>query len=75
MVFLDAVGQLSIVMQIKNEFFVRPNQSLKLTAEAQVQTRNAQKMGHYKPTRRDMSSEVRVVHRLSYQRRSLAPVR
>jgi hypothetical protein len=52
-----------------------PNQSLKLTAHTWLRTRNAQEMSHYWHTRRDMSSEFRIVRGERYQRRSLAPIR
>ena len=52
-----------------------PNQSLKLTAEAGVETRCAQENEFVVATRRQFGTAVRVVRKYSYQRRSLAPVR
>ena len=52
-----------------------PNQSLKLTAEAQVQTRGAQENEFVVSARRQCETVVRIVRKYNYQRRSLAPVR
>ena len=54
---------------------VPPNQSLKLTAEAGVETRSAQENELVVATRRQFETAVRKVRKYSYQRRSLAPVR
>ena len=54
---------------------VRPNQSLKLTAEAEVEIRCAQENGFVVAARRQFETVVRVVRKYRYQRRSLAPVR
>jgi len=51
------------------------NQSLKLTAEAEVVSRCTKENELVVATRRQCGTEVRIVRRLSYQRRSLAPVR
>ena len=53
----------------------RPNQSLKLTAEARVRTRYAQENEFVVAARRQCETVVRIVRKYSYQRRSLAPVR
>ena len=53
----------------------RPNQSLKLTAEAEVQTRSAQENKFVVAARRQCETVFRIVRKYSYQRRSLAPVR
>ena len=56
-------------------FCVRSNQSLKLTAEAWVQTRGAQENDLVVTARRQFETVFRVVRKYGYQRRSLAPVR
>jgi hypothetical protein len=53
----------------------RANQSLKLTAEARVQTRGPRENELVVATRRQCWTELRIVRKYSYQRRSLAPVR
>ena len=52
-----------------------PNQSLKLTAEAEVVSRCAQEDELVVAARRQCGTVFRVVRKESYQRRSLAPVR
>jgi hypothetical protein len=54
---------------------LRPNQSLKLTAEAGVVSRCAQENGFVVAARRQCWTALRIVRKYSYQRRSLAPVR
>ena len=51
------------------------NQSLKLTAEAEVQTRSAQENELVVAARRQCETVVRVVRKYRWSRRSLAPVR
>jgi hypothetical protein len=53
----------------------RPNQSLKLTAEAEVVSRFAQENEFVVAARCQCKTVVRIVRSYSYQRRSLAPVR
>ena len=52
-----------------------PNQSLKLTAEAEVVSRSAQENELVVTPRRQCETALRIVRKESYQRRSLAPVR
>jgi len=52
-----------------------PNQSLKLTAEAEVVSRGAQENRFVVAARRQCETVVRIVRKCSFQRRSLAPVR
>jgi hypothetical protein len=65
-------GAMQIVGHLKG---VRANQSLKLTAEAQVVSRCAQDNELVIAARRQCWTALRIVRKYSYQRRSLAPVR
>ncbi len=58
-----------------NNHDVPANQSLKLTAEAEVVSRYARENELILASAPQMEIEIRIVRKYSYQRRSLAPVR